>query len=104
MKLIYYIYGDELMVPLSERRHRLYRREIPEVNKGLRLRCLQLLENREDEESAEIAFRTLYRLTREEPGRPKYPKFTWNILDHFLEYYEEEIEAGMRIGAIENPE
>ena len=59
------------MVPLSERRHRLYGHEIPEVNKGLRLRLLQLLENREDEGSAEIAFRTLFRLTRYEPGRPR---------------------------------
>ena len=67
-------------------------------------RARELLENREDKKSAEIAFRTLYCLTREEPGRQKYPRFTWDILDHFLEYYEEKIEAGMRIGAIENTE
>ncbi len=92
------------MVPLSERRHRLYRHEIPEVNKGLRLRLLQLLDKREDEKSAEIALRTLYRLTREEPGRPKYPKFTWDILEYFLEYFKEKIEAGTRIGALKNTE
>ena len=83
------IYGDELMVPLSERRHRLYRHEIPEVNKGLRLRLLQLLENREDEGSAEIAFRTLFRLTRYEPGRPRYPEFSWDFVQYVLDHLTE---------------
>ena len=66
-----------LMVPLSERRHRLYDQEIPEAIKGLVLRLRQLLEKREDRESAETAFRALYRLTNAEPGRPKYPELTW---------------------------
>jgi hypothetical protein len=47
---------------LSERRHRLYSPEIPEVVEGLRLRLEELLEKREDSERAEVAFRTLYRL------------------------------------------
>ena len=76
------------MVPLSERRHRLYRHEIPEVNMGLRLRLLQLLENREDKESVEIAFRTLFRLTRYEPGRPRYPEFSWDYVQYFLDHFE----------------
>ena len=65
-----------LMVPLSERRHRLYKHEIPEVVKGLVLRLRQLLEKREDRENAELAFRALFRLTNAEPGTPKYPEFT----------------------------
>jgi len=82
------------MVPLSERRHRLYKHEIPEVNKGLRLRLLQQLENREDEESAEIAFRTLFRLTRHEPGRPRYPEFSWDYVQYFLDHFEDVITTG----------
>jgi len=65
------------MVPLSERRHRLYNHEIPEVKRGLKLRLQELCEAEKDEEAAEIAFRALFRLSRDEPGRPKYPKFTW---------------------------
>jgi hypothetical protein len=47
---------------LSERRHRLYSHEIPEILEGLRLRLEELLEKREDSERAEVAFRALYRL------------------------------------------
>ena len=65
------------MVPLSERRHRLYDHEIPEVKRGLKLRLQELYEARKDLEAAEIAFRALYRLSRDEKGRPKYPEFTW---------------------------
>ena len=65
------------MVPLSERRHRLYTPEIPEVKRGLKLRLQELYEAKEDREAAEIAFRALFRLSRDEPGRPKYPEFTW---------------------------
>jgi len=76
------------MVPLSERRHHLYGHEISEVVKGLRLRLLQLLVDRKDEESAENAFRTLHRLTRSEPGRPRYPEFSWDYVQYFLDYLE----------------
>ena len=68
----------------------MYPHEIPEVVRGLFLRLEQLLEIREDDESAEIALRTLYRLTRDEVGRPKYPSmrgeigFNWEFLDHFV--------------------
>ena len=44
----------EIMVPLSERRHRLYRHEIPEVVEGLMLGL----------ERAEIVFKTLCRRAR----------------------------------------
>ena len=73
------------MVPMSERRHRLYSREIPEVKRGLKLRLQELCEAREDREAAEIAFRALYRLSRDEPGRPKYPEFTWESIEYWAE-------------------
>ena len=61
----------------SERRHRLYGHEIPEVVRGLKLRFRELCEAGENREAAEYAFRALFRLSRDEPGRPRYPEFTW---------------------------
>ena len=55
---------------MSERRHRLYTPEIPEVKRGLKLRLQELYEAKEDREAAEIAFRALFRLSRDEPDRP----------------------------------
>ncbi len=78
------------MVPLSERRHRLYSIEIPEVKRGLKLRLQELCEAREDREAAEIAFRALFRLSRDEPGRPKYPKFSWDYLQYYLDHHKDE--------------
>jgi len=75
-----------ITVPLSERRHRLYRNEIPEVIEGLRLRLTELLEKREEPERAEIAFRTFYRLETRIVGRPKYPDFSWALLQEYLEH------------------
>jgi hypothetical protein len=72
------------MVPLSERRHRLYEREIPEVIYGLALLLKQMLKERKDAERAEIAFRCLQRLLEEGAGRPRYDNFSWDYLDHFL--------------------
>ena len=72
---------------MSERRHRLYQHEIPEVVKGLVLRLRQLLEKRDERESAETAFRALFRLTNAEPGRPKYPEFTWENTQIYIETY-----------------
>ena len=73
------------MVPLSERRHRLYSNELPQVIEGLKLRLEYLLETQEDQESAKIAFRTLYRLQNRDVGRPKYPEFSWDFLQHYLD-------------------
>ena len=73
------------MVPLSERRHRLYENEIPEVVEGLKLRLSHLLENREDKICAEVAFRALFRLSRNKPGRPKYPEFSWDFIQYYLD-------------------
>jgi hypothetical protein len=75
---------------LSERRHRLYNHEIPEVKRGLKLRLQELCEAKEDREAAETAFRALFRLSRDEPGRPKYPEFTWDMLQYYLDYHEDE--------------
>ena len=74
-----------LLVPLSERRHRLYSIEVPEVKEGLKLRLHQLYETRKDKEAAEIVFRALFRLSRDEPGRPKYPEFSWDMVGHYLD-------------------
>ena len=64
------------MVPLSEKRHRLYPHEIPEVIQGLLLRLEKLTEKRE-EEKAKIVFRTLYRLIYvKKGGRPDYAPFS----------------------------
>ena len=72
---------------MSERRHRLYSHEIPEIKEGLRLRLEALLEKREEPERAEIAFRAMYRLEGWSIGRPKYPKFSWEILKIYLEQF-----------------
>ena len=77
----------EVTVPLSEKRHRLYSHEIPEIVEGLHLRLEVLLEKREDPKRAEIAFRTLHRLEGRSVGRPKYPEFSWANLQEYLEYY-----------------
>jgi hypothetical protein len=75
---------------LSERRHRLYTPEIPEVKRGLKLRLRELCEAKEDLEAAETAFRALFRLSRDEPGRPKYPEFTWDMVERYLVHHEDE--------------
>jgi hypothetical protein len=79
------------MVPLSEKRHRLYKHEIPEVIQGLFLRLEKLTEERKEEEKAKTTFRTLYRLMYvEKGGRPKYPKFSWNDTENFLKLYKDD--------------
>jgi hypothetical protein len=61
---------------------------MPEVIKGLILRLEKLLEERKEEEKAEIVFRTLYRLMySEKSGRPKYPEFTWSNAQSFVDMY-----------------
>ena len=79
-----------ILVPLSERRHRLYTPEIPEVKRGLKLRLRELCEASEDLEAAETAFRALFRLSRDGPGRPKYPEFTWPLAECWADLYEPE--------------
>jgi hypothetical protein len=79
------------MVPLSERRHRLYQSEIPEVILGLRLRLIQLLKEKNDPERAQLAFRCLHRLMGEKPGRPTYPEFSWEYLSYYVYEGEEHI-------------
>jgi hypothetical protein len=73
------------MVPLSARRHRLHTSEIPEVIVGLELLLRRLSKERREAERAEIAFRCLCRLLETGAGRPKYPEFTWEYLDSYLE-------------------
>ncbi len=79
------------MVPLSEKRHRLYRHELPEVIHGLFLRLNVLVEEGKEEKKAEITFRILYRLMfAEKSGRPKYPPFSWRDAQAFVDRYKEE--------------
>jgi hypothetical protein len=76
-----------LMVPLSERRHRIYPYEIPEVIEGLRLRLETLLEEKRNQKKAEVAFRVMYRLLDGSKGRPKYPEFSWEFLSYYLDLH-----------------
>jgi hypothetical protein len=73
------------MVPLSERRHRLFKQEIPEVILGLKLRLEQLLTDRSDVERAEVAFHCLHCLLEGSQGRPRYPDFSWEYLEYYLD-------------------
>ena len=76
---------------MSEKRHRLYSHEIPEVIQGLLLRLELLEKERKEEAKAKIAFRTLYRLMfAEKGGRPKYPEFTWSEAQVVVEMYKNE--------------
>jgi hypothetical protein len=61
------------------------------VVEGLKLRLEYLLETEEDQESAKIAFRALYRLLDGGVGRPKYPEFNWKNLRLLLDRYVPEI-------------
>ena len=74
---------------MSEKRHRLYTHEIPEVIQGLILRLEKLAEEKKEEETAKITFRTLFRLMFAlKRGRPKYPEFSWNNAEAFIERYK----------------
>jgi hypothetical protein len=79
------------MVPLSEKRHRLYSSEIPEVILGLRLRLKQLLEEKNDPEKAQLTLRCLHRLIETNQGRPKYPKFSWEYLAYVVDVDEKDL-------------
>jgi len=74
------------MVPLFERRHRIYEEEVPEVIEGLKLRLFKLLEEKTEPEKAELGFRVLCRLMRDKPRRPNYPRFSWD-LHNFVDDY-----------------
>jgi len=79
------------MVPLSEKRHRLYSNEIPEFIHGLLLRLDMLVKERKEEDKARIVFRALFRLMfMEKGGRPKYPEFTWKDAQEFVSIYMDE--------------
>jgi hypothetical protein len=79
------------MVPLSDKRHRLYDSEIPEVIRGLRLRLIQLLEEKNEPEKAQIILNCLHRLLEDKPGRPKYPEFSWDYLTYVVDVDEEDL-------------
>ena len=80
-----------LLVPLSERRHRLNNDEIPAVIAGLMLYLERLLEKKDDRASAETAFQAFYRLRNDKPGRPSYPEFSWDLIEYYTFNYDEVI-------------
>ena len=75
------------MVPMSEKRHRIYEDEFEQVFRGLLLRLKQLLETEEDQESAEVVLRVLTRFLSLKRGRPKYFEFTWSDARTLYEMY-----------------
>jgi len=77
------------LVPMSEKRHRIYEDEFEQVFIGLLLRLKQLLESEEDQESAEIVLRFLNRLYTTRRGRPSYPEFTWSHARDMHKLYSE---------------
>ena len=74
------------MAPLfSQRRHRLYEEEIPEVIEGLRLRLQHHLKMREDIHGATVSFHAFYRLSTYCRGRPSYPSpVTWDLIESYV--------------------
>ena len=81
------------MVPLSERRHRIYEEEVPEVIEGLKLRLFKPLEKKTEPEKAELGFRVLYGLMRDKPRRPNYTLFSWDLLHNFVDYYRKNLKV-----------
>jgi hypothetical protein len=56
---------------------------------ALKLRLEALWDAKEDSKRVEIPFRAPYRLLNRSPGRPKYPRFSWDYLGYFLENFED---------------
>ena len=52
---------------------------------GLRLRLIQLNNEKKEFEKAEIAYKCLQRLIKNSPGRPTYNSFSWESLEYFLD-------------------
>ena len=64
-----------------------YKHEIPIVVSALKLYLGSLEEKSGEEVKAETAFRTLYRLMSDVPGRPRYPEFSWEILEYYVVFH-----------------
>ena len=70
---------------MSTRKYRLCDGQRREVVEGLRLRLMQLLEEKEDLEAATHALHALHRLTDPQQQRPRYPKpVTWDLIESYL--------------------
>ena len=73
----------------SRRRHGLYTKELRPVHEAIRLRLLQLVEERISLSEAEILFRVLYRFDHHygetHMGRCKYPpEIDWKLIEEYL--------------------
>lgn len=77
--------GQGIMVPFSERRHRIQGLEVPAVAGAVWRRLDELVAGKENPDEAEILFRVLYRLTIHRPGQPNYGLFTWKRARELLE-------------------
>ena len=68
-----------------KRRYKICDDHVTEIVKGLRLRLMQLLEEREDLEAATHALHALHRLTDPQQQRPAYPRpVTWDLVENYL--------------------
>ena len=83
--------GRDIMVPLPEKRHRIYEDELEQVTKGLILRLGELLESEEDQESVKVVFRIMFRFLNLRRGRPDYPEFSWSAARQMYETYNDQL-------------
>ena len=68
-----------------KRRYKICDEQVTEIVKGLRLRLMQFLEEREDLEAATHAFHILHRMTYRLQSRPSYPRpVTWDLIESYL--------------------
>ena len=77
----------QIIVPLSQRRHRLNGYEVPPVMEAVEFQLRQLLEDKEDLLMSSILFRVYYRLREQVTNRPNYPPHgTWEEISSYLSY------------------
>ena len=69
------------------RRHRIHPEEIPQVKTALIQWLRDQVDDHQDLPAAELGFRCLYRLNEHRPGRPDYPKTSWQNLEQYVRSY-----------------
>ena len=77
----------QIMVPFSQRRHRLNGYEVPLVMEAVEFQLRQLLEDKENLLTSSILFKVYYRLREHVTNRPSYPSHsTWEEISSYLSY------------------
>lgn len=71
-------------VDKSTRRHRIHVDEVPQVKTALLLWLRNQVDDHRDLQSSAAGFRCLYRLQEHRPGRPDYPKISWQTLKAYV--------------------